>query len=302
MRRVLLIHNPIAGRRRARALAPRLEAELGRLGVEVTPSPTVRAGHATDLARQAAEEGTWDAVLVYGGDGTVREAAVGLQGSRTPLGILPGGTVNVLARALGLPSRALPAAAALLELEPHAFDVGLCGDTPFLMMASWGLDAEVMGTLDPRLKARFGQAGILLSALDRWWRYGYPDLELRADSEAVSATLAVAANIPLYGGSFRLAPDACWDDGVLDLVLFRGHGRMAALGFVAGLLRGRHLERPDVEVLRVREVELLGPAEVRSQVDGDACPEPLPVRVRVATEPVWILTPRAVTSSLRREP
>jgi YegS/Rv2252/BmrU family lipid kinase len=288
MRRAALIYNPAAGRRRPEVLLPRLVETLAAAGFAAEPRPTAAPGDATNLARKAAEEG-FDAVLALGGDGTVREAATGLLGTRVPLGILPGGTVNVLARVLGLPRQPLTAAARLAGFEPRPFDVGLCGATPFLMMVSSGLDAEVLHRLDLRLKARLGQVGIALDGLRRWWSYGYPEIRLEADGEPAAATLAVAANIPLYGGSFRLAPEARWDDRQLDLVLFHGRGRAAALAFAASLVRGTHLGRPDVEVRRVCEVLFHGPAPL--QVDGDACREALPATVRLAEEPVWVLAP-----------
>lgn len=290
MRRALLIYNPAAGKGRPARSVPRLLAALSRSGFQTEPAATRGPGDAARLAREAVEAGL-DAVFAFGGDGTVRETAVGLMGSRVPLGILPGGTVNVLVRALGLPSSPEVAAVRAGALRPRPFDVGLCGETPFLMMASSGLDAEVMGTLEPRLKARWGQLGVAVSALARWWSYAYPDLRLTADGEPLEGTLAVASNIPLYGGSWRMAPGARWDDGLLDLVLFRGRGRAALVSFGASLALGRHLGRRDVEHRRVREVVLEGPAGARVQVDGDPCPGPLPLRMRISPQPLRVLAP-----------
>ena len=290
MSRSLLIYNPAAGRRRSDALLPRLLAALSRGGFPAEPAATTAPGDATRLAREAAGEGV-ERVFVFGGDGTVREAAVGLQGTEVPLGILPGGTVNVLGRALSLPRHPLRAAKEMAQLEAHRFDVGRCGASPFLMMASTGLDARVMCHLDLRRKARWGRLGILVDGLGAWWSYGYPEIRLRADGEPCTATLAVASNIPLYGGSFRIAPEALWDDQKLDLVLFKGRGRTATLAFAADLALGRHVHRRDVEVRRVSEVVFEGPEGSSLQIDGDACTEPLPARVTVAPEPVWVLAP-----------
>jgi diacylglycerol kinase (ATP) len=288
--RSLLIYNPAAGSRRPGAALPRLLAALSRGGFQVEPTATTAPGDATRLAREAAGDGV-ERVFVFGGDGTVREAAVGLQGTEVALGILPGGTANVLGRALGLPRHPLDAAEAMQHLTPQRFDVGECGASPFLMMASAGLDAQVMCNLDLRRKARFGRLGILLDGLGSWWSYGYPEIRLTADGEPCTATLAVASNIPLYGGSFRIAPEARWDDGQLDLVLFRGRGRVATLAFAVGLALGRHVHRPDVEIRRVSEVVFKGPEGIALQIDGDACAEPLPARVTVGPEPVWVLAP-----------
>lgn len=288
MRRAALLYNPAAGRRRHGALLPRLVAALARSGLDAEPRPTAAPGHATELARGAVAEG-FEAVLVFGGDGTVREAATGLLGTRVPLGILPGGTTNVVARVLGVPRRPLAAARELGRLAPRPFDVGRCGATPFLMMVSSGLDADVLHHLDLRLKARLGQAGILFDGLRRLRRYTFPEIRLTADGEPLAATFVSVSNIPLYGGSFRLAPEARWDDRRLDLVLFSGQGRSATLAFAARLALGTHLRRRDVEMRPVEEVVIHGPGPL--QVDGDACHEPLPARITLTPEPVWVLAP-----------
>lgn len=288
--RSILIYNPTAGRRRSGTLLPRLVESLTRGGFQVEPAATKAPGSATSLAREAAADGV-ERVFVLGGDGTVREAAVGIQGTDAALGILPGGTVNVLGRALGLPRHPLQAAGRMERCTPHRFDVGQCGATPFLMMASSGLDAEVMATLNPMRKARLGQLGILADGISRWWSYSYPEIRLTADGRPCTATLAVASNIPLYGGSFRIAPEARWDDGLLDLVLFHGAHRFSTLSFAASLAFGRHVQRKDVEILRVSEVIFEGPEGIPLQIDGDVCTEPLPARLSVAAEPVWVLAP-----------
>jgi len=288
--RSILIYNPTAGQRRHGRVMSRLLAALSRGGFQVEPAATRCPGDATVLAREAVREGV-ERVFVYGGDGTVREAAVGLQSSEVPLGILPGGTTNVLGRALGLPSSPVHTAERMELFRPQRFDIGVCGTTPFLMMASSGLDAEVMGNLDPGLKAQLGQLGVLVGGLSRWWRYDYPEIQLSADGEPSSATLAVASNIALYAGPYRIAPEARWDDGMLDLVLFQGRARRAALAFAASLAVGRHTSRSDVEIRRVREVVIEGPLGLSLQVDGDPCQEPLPARLSVSPDPVWMLAP-----------
>lgn len=289
MRSALLIFNPVAGRRRQRLL-DRVSARLAADGVDVAARPTEAPGHATEIARQAVRERP-DAVLVLGGDGTVREVAAGLLGTDLPLGILPAGTVNVLVRSLGLPLDPLRAAARIRDLSPRPFDVGRCGATPFLMMASAGLDAAALHDQDRRLKERFGRVGILVDGLRSWWRYPYPAVEVSVGAVTSRVTLAAACNIPHYGGPFTMAPGARFDDGRLDLVCFTGSGRAATLGFVARALGGRHTDRDDVSVRRVPELGLDGPPEVRLQVDGDPCDECLPVRISVEPGALSVLGP-----------
>ncbi|HEV7504630.1 MAG TPA: diacylglycerol kinase family protein [Thermoanaerobaculia bacterium] len=290
MRRAALIFNPRSGRQRHAQVLDAILATLRAGGFEVEPTPTAHPGHATELARDKGRE--VEVVFAFGGDGTMREAAAGLLGSPAALGLIPGGTANVLGLALGLPRDPVAAAAALTSLPARPFDVGLAGESPFLMMVSAGLDATVLGSLDTHLKWRFGKAAFAAQGLREWWRYAYPAIGLIADGERMEATFAAVSNIPFYGGALRLAPGARSDDGWLDLVLFRGSGRAAALSFAWDLMRSAHVRRRDVTVKRVREVRFEGPAGAPAQVDGDLCQERLPLSVRLSSERLSVLAPK----------
>ncbi len=291
MRTAALIYNPRSGRQRHARVLDDILSTLRSGGYNTEPVPTRHAGDATGIARDLAAAGRDGTVFAFGGDGTVREVAEGLLGSDVTLGVLPGGTVNLLAKAIGLPPDPVHAAAVLVHSRPQPIDVGLAGDTPFLMMVSAGLDASVLAALDTRFKWLFGKAAIAGQTLREWWRYGYPRLEIVADGERLEASFAAVSNIPYYGGAFRLAPGARLDDRRLDLVLFRGTGRFTTLWFAADLLRSAHADREDVEIRQVEEVVFTAPAGAVAQVDGDLCRERLPVRVRLAAETISILAP-----------
>lgn len=269
MRSAALIYNPIAGRRKATRRAQVLSRCLLAAGFETEVLGTRGPGDATGLAKEFAKRGV-EAVFVLGGDGTVREVATGLLGTSTILGILPGGSTNVLARALGLPLDPFTVARRSDQLVPTPIDVGLCNGEPFLMMASCGLDARVLERQGSPLKRILGRAGIVLLGLGEWLRYRYPRIHGSADGRAFSASFLAVCNIPLYGGPFRLAPDARFDDGFLDLVLFDGQGRRSSLGFARDVAFGRHQKRKDVVLRRVRSVQVSLPPAACLQVDGDA--------------------------------
>ncbi len=297
MRDALLIVNRAAGSGPRLRLVDGVRTRLAAGGYRVVAVPTAGPGDATRLAREAARGGV-AAVFALGGDGTLRETAAGLLGTGVPLGPLPGGTTNVLTLALGLPRRPLDAADALARATPRPFDVGRCDGEPFLMMVSAGLDAAVIASLHAPgagwSKRWLGRPGIVARGLGSWWRYGYPEIELEHRGTRHRARFAALSNIPLYGGPFRMAPDARPDDRRLDLVLFHGAGRAAALGFARDLLRGAHLGRPDVETVPVAEgeqVTVVGPPEACVQVDGDPCTGRPPVTLELATERLALLAP-----------
>lgn len=291
MRSAALIFNPKSGRQFATRVVPKLLEILGAGGFEIEPCPTAGPGDATRLAGLAAEEGK-EVVFALGGDGTLRETAAGLIGTESALGPLPGGTANVLTIALDVPRKPIPAARALVGGSIRSMDVGQAGDEPFLMMVSGGLDAVVMSQQSSEMKRRFGAAAIAFSGMSHWWRYQFPEIELRLDGEIERVTFFSASNIRQYAGPFRLAPEADYADGLLDVVLFRGRGRWSVPSFAMSLTIGRHIKRPDLEIRKVSELEILGPLPNGLQIDGDVIPVELPVRLGVAAGALKVLTPK----------
>ena len=130
---------------------------LAAAGFDVTVKPTTEPGHATALAAEACRAGGCDVVFGLGGDGTLREIAVGLVGGVVPLAILPGGTTNVLALALDVPANPLRAAELYRASELRALDVGTAAGIPFLMMVTAGVDSEVLRQASQQ--RRSGSAG-----------------------------------------------------------------------------------------------------------------------------------------------
>lgn len=290
MKKAALIFNPLAGSRRAARRVVAIEKILTEVGFEIEALPTRGPGHATDLARGAAAGGC-EAVFAHGGDGTLREAAAGLVGTSVGLAPIPGGTTNVMAMALEIPQNSLRAARLLGNAEVLETDVGLCGEEIFLMQASAGLDAHIMGRLHTGLKRRFGKVAVAYSALMHFISYDYPTIELVADGRQLTASMLAVCNLPYYGGTFKMAPGASTSDRALDLVLLRSTGWRKTLAFARDLAFGRHLDRGDVERIRVEEVQLLGPGDLEIQIDGDALPMRLPVTVRLHPQTVRLLRP-----------
>ena len=159
-KRLLMIVNPYATTVSSRLRNLVISALRGSYIVDAVD--TERRDHATEICREAAQEG-YDAVVAFGGDGTVNEAANGLAGTGTPLTCLPGGRANVYCRMLGIPADVIDATEHLLGLasdwNPRQVDLGRVGQRYFLFSAGVGLDASVVQRVDsrPRLKARLGE-------------------------------------------------------------------------------------------------------------------------------------------------
>ncbi|HEY8743417.1 MAG TPA: diacylglycerol kinase family protein [Chloroflexota bacterium] len=183
--------------------------------------PTERAGHATDLARQAVAEGR-ELVIAAGRDGTVNEIAQGLANTQTALGVMPLGSVMNVARTLWVPRDLAGAAHTIAEGKVLAMDMGQVGDRFFLEAAGVGLDAGLFGYFDrltkgahPLTVIRLGCASCGRSAVpSSLSETTLADWETRAPMVSV-------ANGPYVGAAYAIAPDARIDDGLLDVVVFR---------------------------------------------------------------------------------
>ncbi len=191
-RRLLMIVNPYATTVSARLRNLVISALRGSYLVDAID--TERRDHATEICREAAQEG-YDAVVAFGGDGTVNEAANGLAGTGTPLTCLPGGRANVYCRMLGIPADVIEATEHLLGLaadwRPRKVDLGRVDERFFLFSAGIGLDASVVARVDahPRLKARLGEwyyAWVATTTFAR--RYLYRPPRLSAAIEASPTT------------------------------------------------------------------------------------------------------------------
>jgi YegS/Rv2252/BmrU family lipid kinase len=270
--------------------------DLGKLlenhGIAAEPAPTDAPGHATDLAREAANR-QFDAVIVWGGDGTLNEVAVGLLGSPLPVGLIPGGSVNVFARATGIPLRLRKACAVLARSQPRRVPVGVAAGRPFLLMAGIGIDAEVVRQLDLGFKKRFGKLGFWLKGFAQLASYSYRPFVVRADGRQYQATSVIAGKLRFYGGRYTITPSARLEEPLLDVVLFQGRGPIAYLRYLVGVLGRFHLHFHDVVNIKTSQVDVDSSSPVFYQIDGELGGQ-APVTIGVQPSALTVLLPPRV--------
>ncbi len=255
---------------------------------ELAVFPTRGPRDAIELGREAARRED-AAAFAWGGDGTVREVVEGILGSEVALGVLPGGTFNVVARTMGLPRSPVAAAARLLASAPALRDAGLIADSPFLMQATMGLDGFLMSEMRADMKARFGFGGAVYEGIRALFRYRFPTFGVEVDGVAHEVTGAGFVNLAEYAGLYQFVPGARWDDGQGHVLLYRGRSRLAAVGFAISLALGRHHQRSDVQIMEARQLTVLGPVHV--QADGDPWRGPLPATCRISPDGLRVLIP-----------
>jgi YegS/Rv2252/BmrU family lipid kinase len=291
--KVRAILNPRAGIAAASARQALLHGPWPDLDLIETQAP----GHARELAREAAAAGC-DLLLVAGGDGTANEAAWGLLGSETALGLVPVGSGNGLARTLRIPLRPGAATAALAGGRMRRMDVGFANDRPFLNVSGAGLDAVIGADFHDHGRAG-GRRGVLTYvrlSIPRALCYRAPEWTLRSEAGAFDgrALIVVAVNGRQYGGGAILAPESRLDDGQLDLVVIEDAGVVEILanaprlflGTLPGFSRYRHL--------RAARARLEGKTPFLHHRDGEPESAGVALELRVEPRALRILVPRSV--------
>jgi YegS/Rv2252/BmrU family lipid kinase len=289
-RSAVLVHNPGSGQRRDRFHSvTRMVDALRARGITVTPQVTTGPADATRLTA-AALEARVDLVIVHGGDGTVNEAMQVLVGTSTPLAVWPGGTSNVLARELALPGGMDLLADVIAAERTRRVSVGRAGERYFLLMAGVGLDADIVRAVHPGLKRLTGEGAYWMAGLRQLTDWHPVPFLLETEAGQHSATFAVVANAPSYGGGLRFAPEARMDDDLLDVCLFDAMQRHRFARYLAAAFTGSHLGMPGVTYLKTRRVVVHGDASRFVQVDGELL-GPLPVSFECVPDALSLVVP-----------
>ena len=308
-----LIYNPIAGRRPAarQRQIRQAAAVLRAAGLEIELTPTLGPAMAHQLAEQAATSGA-DFILACGGDGTVNEVLNGLANRKVPLGILPGGTANILAREVGLPLDPVRAAAQFAGWSPRRIPLGKAtwrtdGVSPngaasqngssaryFISVAGIGYDAQVVYKLSLKMKLSWGVVGYILEALRQAFRYPFQRFSCRTDDgpERI-ATFAAAQRARNYGGWLHLAPNARYFHDHFNLCLFKSMNRARYFLYAALVLARQHLRLEDVELVEARKLccaALAASDIIRFELDGELAGT-LPATFEIVPDALTLLVP-----------
>ena len=277
-RKVLIVHNPVAGWWQRNKLKRFLKA-VRNYDFNVVVRKTNRPGDATAIAANAQTSGV-DTLIAAGGDGTVRETAQGLTQSDVKLGFLPLGTANILAVELGLKQKPEIVAETLRNGVAETCYTGTVNDDRFLLMVSAGIDSRIVARVSPRLKRVLSQGAYVLAAVQELCtpRWSEP-VEAIVDGRKISADLIIVTRAKHYAGPFCIAPDADLRGKDLFVVAPQRRGFFAMLRYAVAMLTNRLPALEDVEVIRAKEVQLVGPASHPVQADGDLMGT-LPVTVR----------------------
>ena len=299
--RLLLVVNPVARTMSKPVLAVIEKALSADFHLEV--AETKERGHASELAAQAADNGT-DLVVVFSGDGTINEVVNSLAGTETALGVLPGGATNILVRALRLPLDPVEATGVLISkaLDDEAFklSLGVADGRYFAVNCGAGVDAAAMRRLDekfPRTKAKFDRAAFRAVAWELMVGYAgrSADLEVRIDDGDPMPSLSVMVGrtdpYTYYKDRpIRMTPEASLDAG-LDVLSVRKLARRA-VPRIAWQVFGsaRHVHGRDIDYVHdASHVVVTSETPFPVQVDGDSLGDHRRLEIDLAPEALWVV-------------
>jgi YegS/Rv2252/BmrU family lipid kinase len=270
--KIIFIVNPIAGKGHALKMVPEIESVMGRLEkIEYSIQYTEKPGHATEIARHAAEQGA-DIVFAVGGDGTVNEVANGLISTNTALAVLPGGSGNDFMRSIGISGDIENIITGAVNGTRKLIDVGLINGRYFINISSVGFDAEVvLATQQAKKLFLSGSAAYVAGLITTILTKRPSEVRIILDGKELKERilLIAVANGKYYGGGMKAAPDAVLDDGLFDICLIRAMSKPKMLVLFPQFMKGKHEKFKEVSFYRSRNVYVESVEPISVNVDGE---------------------------------
>jgi YegS/Rv2252/BmrU family lipid kinase len=286
--RALLLVN-----RNARKGHEQLEAtieQLETLGFELLEAPIDRPDHLPQTIRDHRDR--VDLVIIGGGDGTLNAAIEGLVETQLPLGILPLGTANDLARTLGIPATLPEACQVIANGKPQKIDLGWVNDKYFFNVASLGLSVQITRDLTKTAKRKWGVLAYAATAFQALWKSRRFQAEIVCEgrSQKVKTVQIAVGNGRYYGGGMAVAEDAAIDDERLDLYSLEiDHWWQMALAMPA-LRRGKNRESRWIQTWQGKEFFVYVPRPRSINTDGEITTT-TPAHFKVVPKALTVLVP-----------
>ncbi|XEC95669.1 diacylglycerol kinase [Paenibacillus tarimensis] len=273
IKRARLIYNPTSGREEVRRRLPDILQRLELGGIETSCHATSGEGDATIAATDAINRG-FDMIIAAGGDGTLYEVINGMaeQNVRPPLGILPLGTTNDFARALGIPKHWEYACDLIIQQYTRLIDLGKANKRYFINIAGGGSLTELTYEVPSKLKTMIGQLAYYMKGVEKMTRLRPSRLLIQAngfEELQEEIMLFLICNSNSVGGFERLAPDASLQDGLFDVIALKKCTLPEFIRIASMALRGEHLNDPHVLHFRTDRLTLTTADYVQLNLDGE---------------------------------
>jgi diacylglycerol kinase (ATP) len=272
IKRARLIYNPTSGREEMRRRLPDVLQRLEGYGFETSTHATIGEGDAMLAAAEASRRG-FDVVIAAGGDGTLNEVVSGLAelDDRPPLGILPLGTTNDLARALGIPRSWDAAIDLIAEGYVKPIDIGQINHRYFINIAGGGSLTELTYEVPSKMKTMLGQLAYYMKGFEKLPRLR--PIRMKVTSEEVQLDeemmIFLIANSNSVGGFEKLAMDALIDDGYMDAFFLRRCTLADFIRLASVVVRGEKIDDPLLVQFRTKHIRIESPDYVQLNLDGE---------------------------------
>jgi YegS/Rv2252/BmrU family lipid kinase len=284
-----LLVNPVSAGGKTMKLLPRVEQALDARRAAFRVQRTKGIEHGVEQALRAVEAG--ELPVVMSGDGLLGAIGGAMAGSETPLGIVPGGRGNDLARALGIPDDPEAAVDVILAGQVRPIDVGEANGKRFLGIVSVGFDSECNRLANEThfLRGNLVYVYSMVRTLIGW-RSARFTLAVGDERKRLSGYFVAVANNSVYGGGMYIAPKAEIDDGEFDIVSIGEVGKIRFLRGLGDVFRGAHLDREEVSFFRAPRLELDASRPFPVYADGEHLTD-LPVSLRILPRCLSVLVP-----------
>ena len=266
---VYAIINPVSGARKPVEALRYLRTRLAHEGIRMVCRVSAGPGDAARLARNVPPHAR--AILVVGGDGTVREVVEGRTGPNPPIVILPTGTENLVAKAFGMSPDPNDTAERILHGTAQGVDVGLLNGRRFLLVSGIGFDAEVVDRLHRTRRGHISHLDYFWPTWRTFWAHGFPPVRVDVDGARFfeGRGLVFVGLLNRYAVGLRILPMARHDDGLMDVCVFPCASRPRLLGHSLRTLLRRHVGRGGVLYTQCRTATARSDQAVAVQMDGD---------------------------------
>ena len=290
---IAYIVNPKAGATSSKLIGRRFEQYLVKKGFEVRGSLTTSLTHARELATDAAVDHDCALVVAVGGDGTIREVAHGLEGSDTPLLIIPHGTENLLANELGFDAKVKTIIRTFEAGYIRPLDLGRANGKCFTSIAGFGFDGEVVRRMSEQRAGHINHFDYFWPIWRTFWEYKFKPMRVEVDGEQIfdGPGLVFVGNISRYAVGLQILHFADFGDGLLDVCVYKCASQVHLAKHSLMTILKHHANRRNVIYRQGKNIAVSSnTASIRTEIDGDPGPA-LPVEIDVIPHAVKCIVP-----------
>lgn len=289
---IKVIINPASGASSNKLLVRKFLCYLRDGGFDVRCEYTESLAHARSIAHAAAVSYECEMLAVAGGDGTVREAAHGLEGSDKPMMIIPCGTENLLANELGYDEKLSTLVNAFENQIVRLLDLGKTDGRFFTSVAGAGFDGEIVHHVDRYRKGHITHLEYFYPIWQTFWNHKYPVMSVEADGELIfqGKCLVIFGNISRYAVGLPILFKADFSDGLLDVCVYKCNSRLHLVKHAVMTVLKKHTSCKDVIYTQCKNIKISSPEPVQTEIDGDPGPN-LPLEVTIVPQAVRVIVP-----------